>query len=151
MDVATTPNDVLVLAALLDHGADIEAPGAVIAGGTPLADAVAFAQWQAAHRLIERGAKTTLGQAAALGLIHRVQEHFATEALPAPEEVTRAFWSACHGKQRETAEYLFGRGADINWIGWDNLTPIQAASRSGAGELVEWLRSKGAKPNPTSI
>jgi hypothetical protein len=33
-----------VLDALLDAGADIEAKGAVIAGGTPLMDAVAFAQ-----------------------------------------------------------------------------------------------------------
>jgi hypothetical protein len=39
-------------AALLDAGADIEAPGAVIAGGTPLTDAVAFGQWQAARRLV---------------------------------------------------------------------------------------------------
>jgi hypothetical protein len=36
---AASSNDVEVLAALLDAGADIEAPGAVIGGGTPLADA----------------------------------------------------------------------------------------------------------------
>ncbi len=28
----------------------------------------------------------------------------------------------------------------------NELTPIDAVSRSGAGELVEWLRSEGAKP-----
>jgi len=38
-------DDIEVLDALLDAGADIEASGAVIAGGTPLADATAFAQW----------------------------------------------------------------------------------------------------------
>jgi hypothetical protein len=43
--------------------------GAVIGGGAPLADAVAFGQWQAARRLVERGARTTLWQAAALGLM----------------------------------------------------------------------------------
>ena len=36
---AASSDDVDVLDALLDAGADIEAPGAVIGGGTPLADA----------------------------------------------------------------------------------------------------------------
>ena len=35
-------DDVEVMGVLLDHGADIEAEGAVIGGGTPLADAVAY-------------------------------------------------------------------------------------------------------------
>src|SRR5689334_7105540 len=35
---AASSDDVAVLDALLEHGADIEAPGAVIGGGTPLAD-----------------------------------------------------------------------------------------------------------------
>jgi hypothetical protein len=39
---AASSDDVEVLDALLDAGADIEAPGAVIGGGTPLADARAF-------------------------------------------------------------------------------------------------------------
>ena len=37
-----------------------EAPGAVIGDGTPLADATAFGQWNAARRLIEPGAHSTL-------------------------------------------------------------------------------------------
>ncbi len=61
------------------------------------------------------------------------------------DEVTNAFWCACHGGQRASAEYLLGRGAGLNWIGHNGLTPLDAASRSGAGELVEWLRSQGAK------
>ena len=54
---AASSDDVEVLDALLDAGADIEAPGGVIGGGTPLADARAFGQWRAAHRLVERGAR----------------------------------------------------------------------------------------------
>lgn len=142
---AASSDDVQVLDELLDHGADIEATGAVIGGGTPLADAVAFGQWQAAHRLIERGARTTLWQAAALGLMSRVEEYVASPTPPSPDEVTNAFWSACHGGQRGSAEYLLGCGADLNWIGYDGLTAIDTASRSGAAELVEWLRSQGAK------
>jgi uncharacterized protein len=130
---------------LLDHGADIEAPGGVIGGGAPLADAVAFGQWQAARRLVERGAATTLWQAAALGLMERVRDYFAPVSPPSSAEVTNAFWCACHGSQQEPAEYLLARGADLNWFGYDGLTPLDAASRSGAVDLVEWLRSVGAK------
>jgi ankyrin repeat protein len=142
---AASSDDVAALDALLDHGAGIEAPGSAIGGGAPLADAVAFGQWQAARRLVERGARTTLWQAAALGLMPRVEEHFLGDPRPAPDDVTNAFWCACHGGQREAAGYLLGRGAGRNWIGYDGMTPIDAAGRSGAGELVEWLRSQGAK------
>jgi len=63
---AASSDDVEVLDALVDLGADIEAPGAVIAGGTPLTDARAFGQWRAAHRLVERGARTTIDDGATL-------------------------------------------------------------------------------------
>ena len=46
---AASSNDIGVLNALIVAGADIEATGAVIAGGTPIADAVAFAQWACAR------------------------------------------------------------------------------------------------------
>ena len=142
---AASSDDVAVIDALLDNGADIEAPGAVIGGGTPLADAVAFGQWQAARRLIERGARTSFWQAAALGLMDRVEQYFTGEVTPGSDEVTNAFWCACHGSQLATAQYLLGRGADLNWVGHNRLTPLDAASRSAAKELVEWLRSQGAK------
>ncbi len=151
---AASSDDVSVLDSLLDHGADIEAPGAVIGGGTPLSDAAAFAQWRAAHRLVERGAKTSLWEAAALGLLDRVEGHFAgvplklwmpTGAWPGdvrPDEVTHAFWCACHGGQQKTSELLLNRGADINWLGYDRLTPLGAARRAGASVLVAWLLNR---------
>jgi uncharacterized protein len=143
---AASSDDVPVLDALLDAGADIEAPGAVIGGGTPLADAVAFGQWKTARRLVERGARTALWQAAALGLMDRIEEYFAGQTPPTPDEVTHAFWSACHGGQRRAAEYLLDRGANLNWIpGWEQRTPLDTARRAGADELVEWLLSRGAK------
>ncbi len=141
---AASSDDVAVLDALLDAGANIEAAGAVIAGGTPLADAVAFGQWKAARRLIERGAQATLWQAAALGLMDRVANLMTDETVPAAE-ITKAFWCACHGGQREAAEYLLGRGADINWIGYDGLTALGAARRSGADDVAQWLLAKGGR------
>jgi len=77
---AASSNDVGAIDVLLDHGANIEARGSVIGGGTAMSDAVAFGQWQAARRLLERGAQTTLWQAAALGLMDRVDECF--KAVP---------------------------------------------------------------------
>ena len=142
---AASSDDVEVLDGLIDAGADLEADGAVIGGGTPLADARGFGQWRAAYRLVERGAKTTLTDAATLGLMDRVERYFALTP-PAPEDVNHAFWGACHGGQQRIAEYLLDRGADLNWVPpWENLTPIDAAERSDAAELVRWLRGRGAE------
>jgi uncharacterized protein len=143
---AASSDDVAVLDALLDAGADIDAPGAVIAGGTPLTDARAFAQWNAARRLVERGAQATLDDAAALGLMDRVETHFAGETPPSQDDLDRAFWCACHGGQQASAEFLLDRGAELSWLPpWEEQTPLDAAERSEARELVEWLRARGAR------
>ena len=142
---AASSDDVQVLDALLDRGADIEADGGVIGDGTgtPLLDAAAFGQWKAAQRLVERGAEARLWPAATLGLVDRVEAELAANP-PTRQEVTEAFWGACHGGQRVTAERLLAEGADISWVGWDDLTPLDAAARSEAPEVVAWLRSLGA-------
>ena len=75
----------------------------------------------------------------------RVVACFTSESAPTAEELTNAFWCACHGGQRATAEYLLDCGADLNWGGYDGLTPLDAARRRGADELVLWLRDRGAK------
>jgi hypothetical protein len=142
---AASSDDLDALDALLDLGANLEAPGAVIGGGTALADAVAFRCWRAARRLIERGARTTLPQAAALGLLDRMQSVFASDPPPCATETTKAFWYACHGGQQEAAEYLLAHAPDIHWIGWDHLTPLDTASRGGFSDLVRWLRLQGAR------
>jgi ankyrin repeat protein len=145
---AASCDDVAVLDALLDAGANIEARGAVIGGGTPLSDATAFAQWNAAFRLVERGAATTLFTAATLGLQERVAAFFATSPAPGGDEVDAAFWGACHGGRLPTARYLLERGADLNWIPpWAPLTPLDAARRTspGADDLIRWLSALGAQ------
>lgn len=140
---AASSDDVAVLDALLDGGADIEAPGAIFTGGSPMSDAVVFAQWNAARRLLERGAQTTIWQAAALGLLERVEE--LSFGSPTIDEITNAFWHACRGGQLRTAELLLERGANVNWIGHDHKTPLDVAVESGAEELVQWLRGRGGK------
>ena len=138
-------DDVTALDVLLDNGADIEASGAVIAGGSPLNDAVGFGQWNAARRLVERGAKVDLRLASALGMMNNVEDRFNSETQPEPEEINLAFWYACHGGQKKAAEYLLEKGADINWLPpWENRTPLDATEREGPKDLVDWLRTKGA-------
>jgi ketosteroid isomerase-like protein len=141
---AASSDDVEALDALLDAGADIEAGGAVIAGGTPMADAVAFGQWRAARRLLERGARTNLWQAAALGLLDRLRDELA-RSEPTQDDLDNALWCAAHGGQRGTAELLLDRGADPAWVGHDDLTPAAAAARSGAHELAAWLRAQAGE------
>ncbi|HEX2833221.1 MAG TPA: ankyrin repeat domain-containing protein [Thermoanaerobaculia bacterium] len=140
---AASSDDVAVLDALLDAGADIEAGGAVFTGGTAMSDAVVFAQWNAARRLLERGAKTTFWQAAALGLVEEVRKSL-LDVHPDGRDITNAFWHACRGGQHEVAELLLGHGADLHWIGYDRKRPLDVAEESGNGGLVAWLRAQGA-------
>lgn len=56
---AASADDVALLDALLDLGADMEVRGGTIAGGTALDDAVGYEQWAAAARLLERGARVS--------------------------------------------------------------------------------------------
>jgi hypothetical protein len=89
--------DVDAIDALLAAGADIEAPGAVLGGGSPLADAVGFGQWNAARRLVEAGATTRLQDAAALGLMDRLDAQLGADAPPAREAITHALWAGSNG------------------------------------------------------
>lgn len=156
--MAASSNDVQVLDALLDAGADIETPGAVIAGGTPLDDAIAFAQWDAHGAWLSAARSLPFGMQLTLGDIHAIQEHFKGAKLPGrypwgtstspspPNAVTVAFWCACHGGQREATEYLLDQGAELNWIAsWDGMTPLDTAKRNLSTELIPWLESQGAK------
>jgi uncharacterized protein len=145
---AASSDDVDVLDALLDAGADIEADGAVIGGRTAISDAAAFGQWNAARRLLERGACTTFWESATLGLHDRVEQAFGHRPGPSPDDITAAFWGACHGGQLAMAQTLLDRGADIDWVGWDGLTPVDAARRSNADDVVAWLERHGARSAP---
>jgi uncharacterized protein len=145
---AASSDDVEVARALIDGGADIEATGASIAGGSPLDDAVGYACWQVARLLVERGARVDrLWQAAALGMRARVEELLAASP-PSKQQLTDAFWQACHGGQRRMAEYLLGLGADLNGTAsWAEATALDAADGLDTGReaLVGWLRSQGAR------
>ncbi|MDP2289835.1 MAG: ankyrin repeat domain-containing protein [Actinomycetota bacterium] len=137
---AASSDDVDAIDALLDAGADIEADGAVLTGGTPLADAVVFAQWNAARRLVQRGATMTVWQAAALGETDEL-----TRVLDAGSfdegDITNACWHACRAGQLAAVQALVARGADLDRLGHDHLTGRQAGLASGSDDLIAWLRT----------
>jgi len=140
---AASSNDVTAIDALVDAGADVNAPGAIFTGGGPLSDAVIFGNWDAARRLVEHGARIEWWQAAALGELDVMQTRWDEPSPPTRDEITRAFWHACRAAQRTTAEYLLDRGADPCWLGWDDKTPIRCAEESGDADFLTWLRGRG--------
>lgn len=135
---AASADDVEAVDALLDAGADIEATGAVHTDGTPLSDAVVFAQWNAARRLVERGATMTIWQAAALGetaeLVRLLDNVPNTD-----QDITNACWHACRAGQLGAVQLLVARGANLDWLGYDHLTSRQAGMASGDDALIAWL------------
>jgi uncharacterized protein len=142
---AASNDDVDLIDALLDAGADIEHPGSSIGGGPPAESALGYAQYRALRRLCERGAAMNLPRAAALGLMPLVTELATATPPPGGEELAIAFWNACRAGQLETARYLAGRGADINWRApWSGETSLDAARGSGERAVVAWLTESGA-------
>lgn len=145
---AASSDDVEVAAGLIDGGADLEAPGASIAGGPPLDCAVGYGCWHVARLLVARGARVDrLWHAAALGMISRIKELQDGDPPPTADDITEAFWQACHGGQRRAAEYLLSCGADINSVpDYSEQAPLDIAGSidTRRDTLVTWLREQGA-------
>ena len=106
---AASSDDVDVAGALIDGGADVEAADGSI--GTPLDNAIGYACWHVARLLVARGARVDkLWHAAALGMLTRVQDLLAERPAPDADDLSQAFWHACAGGQRRTAELLLDTG-----------------------------------------
>jgi uncharacterized protein len=144
---AASSDDAEVAAALIDGGADLQVPDGSI--GTPLDNAIGYACWNVARLLVQRGARVDkLWHAAALGLLPRLEELVETQPPPEQETISQAFWHACAGGQRRAAEYLLGRGADLNWVpDYARGTPLDAANGLGTRQenVISWLRDLGAR------
>jgi ankyrin repeat protein len=141
---AASSDDSDVADALISGGADIERPGGSI--GTPLENAVGYGCWNVAHLLVRRGARAgKLWVAAALGIMPRVEEFLAAVPAPSPDDLTEAFWQACHGGRRRAAERLLASGTDPNGKpGYSDQTPAEAAAEPGTqrDNLVSWLHDR---------
>jgi uncharacterized protein len=151
---AASNDDVALIDALLDAGADIEHPGSSIDGGSPIQSAIGYAQWAAVRRLWERGAEAGLSHAAALGLTDTVTSLVETDQTPPDrDDISVALWNACRAGQLPVARYLLAHGADVNWPApWDGSTPLDAATAKHEREIAAWLRANGAHSgNPTEL
>jgi len=141
---AASSDDADVAEALIEGGADIEAPDGSI--GTPLDNAVGYGCWHVARLLVTRGARVDKAwHAAALGMLGRLEAILADD--PPAEVVSQAFWHACAGGQRRAAEYLLSRGADLNWEPhYAHATPLDAAGGLSTQQenVISWLRELGA-------
>jgi hypothetical protein len=75
----------------------------------------------------------------------RVEELLATDPAPSADEITEAFWQACHGGQRRTAERLLASGADLTGTpGYSDQAPAEVAAELGTQRenLVTWLQER---------
>ena len=144
---AASSDDAAVAAVLIDAGADVNMPHGSI--GTPLANAVGYGCWNVARLLVARGATVDgLWEAAALGLLDRLEELLADEPVSTPQNISQAFWHACAGGQRRAAERLLNLGGDLGWVPeYSHGTPLDAACGRGTqrSNLIEWLERRGAR------
>jgi uncharacterized protein len=142
---AASNDDVALIDALLDAGADIEHGGSSIDGGPPLSCAVGYGQWAGAQRLVARGAKSLLWHEAALGMMDAVANRIDADPSLRGEQLSGPLWNACHGGQLAMAKYLHAHGADLNWSApWSGQTPLDIAEKAEHGDVVAWLTANSA-------
>ncbi len=141
---AASNDDVDVAAALIDRGADVEAPDGSI--GTPLDNAIGYCCWHVARLLAARGARVEkVWHASALGMLDRLEELLVPGIEP--NLVSQGFWHACAAGQRRAAERLLRAGADLNWEpDYASGTPLDATQGLGTRQenVITWLESLSA-------
>lgn len=133
---AASNDDIVLIDALLDHGADIEHPGSSIDGGPPIQSALGYGQWHAVRRLHERGATVTLAHLVVLGMVERVVEALASTEIP-EDELSVGLWNACRRGDLVMTRLLIEHGADIAWTApWSGETPVDIARSTGQHHLL---------------
>jgi uncharacterized protein len=136
---AASNDDVDLIDALLDAGADIECPGSSIGGGPPIQSAIGYGQWHAVRRLHERGAVTPLSGLAILGFTERVAEALAGTDL-GRDELGVALWNTCRVGDIVIARILVEAGADPAWPApWSGETPADVARSARQEHMLPWL------------
>ncbi len=136
---AASSDDVLAIDTLIQHGADVEATGAVFTGGTPMSDAVIFRKWAAAQALLSHGAQLTAWQAAGVGSLSRMES-----LLGGTEQQERnvALWHACRSGHADCVARLLELGAEPDWLGPMGWTPRRAAQELGDARVLELLNGR---------
>lgn len=136
-------NGVEILRILLDHGARVNETDHF--GRTALSYAVRWDYKAAVDLLLARGAKPSLHEAAALGMIPRMKELLQADPKlieqPGVFGDTPLYWAALRN-QSGAAVLLLKHGADPHRPGLRGITPAQAAFDNGHKALAELLGYK---------
>lgn len=147
------PGDRGVIAALLQGGADVNAP--MKSGHTALHAAVGRSRKDLIELLLERGAaidaqtkdgRTPLQLASSVEIAELLLARGADAAGLADPDDTR-FIEAIRSGDRQFAGFLLARGADPNRPSRQGVPPILAASGTGKAEMVALLLAAGARPD----
>jgi glyoxylase-like metal-dependent hydrolase (beta-lactamase superfamily II) len=95
--------------------------------------------------------RQTIFQAAATGNIARLRSLVEANASAAnarrPDGLTPMHMVALYG-QRDAAEYLLSKGADVNAAARHSGTPLDVAWEGPDRDFAAWLESKGARATP---
>jgi hypothetical protein len=78
-------------------------------------------------------------------MMPRVEALLAATPPPSPDDLTEAFWQACHGGQRRAAERLRASGADVSGTpGYSDQTAAEVAAEPGTQResLITWLQDR---------
>jgi len=165
---ASNDDDSKVIEVLAQAGAELDAPGGVVDGGTPLDNAVNFGKIEAAETLAEMGAAVyNFRVAAGLGRLQKMQSWLDGSGLlsaeagrQAPDSeipgqrlseqesrrvAQKAFSAAVFSLQFQVADWLLDYGVDINDIseGADSTLLHQVAYR-GKLPMAMYLVARGA-------
>lgn len=145
--------------ALLDGGADINALGGVLTGGTPLHNATIFQLREIGAHLIARGAAVDLFLAAGNGRFDLVEAMFDEqgnrredaprvpsyqEDQTAQHDINWAFWVAGKAGDVQTLAFLYPKIDELVTIP-DGSTVVDQAVQYERAEAEAWLRAQGLK------
>jgi uncharacterized protein len=142
---AASNDDVVLIDALLDAGAEIEAPGSSIGGGPPIQSAVGYGMDRAVARLHERGAQVALTHYVILG---RVAETRRAARTASQDELDGALWNASARGDTVIARILIDHGARLDWSApWNGQTSLDVARAEQQHHLLELLFPSNAESN----
>ena len=159
LNEAVRLNDMILVKALIDGGADINARDKL--GETLLHVAVVRGYGDISTFLIEKGADINAGDVRGLTPVHAAAWRGFRDLVALPisnradlntrdiDDVTPLHTAALAGR-KETVALLIEMGADVNAKNKNNLTPLHAAALSGDRETVALLIDKGADVNSRS-
>ena len=140
---AASSDDADVAAALINAGADLEQPRRVDRHPARQRDRVRMLERRPAPGPARRPGRQALARRRPSG--HVPGGGTARHRPPIPDNITEAFWQACHGGQRRTAERLLASGADTSQTpGYSDQTALQAAHEHGTqrDNLITWLQDR---------